>query len=265
MSTIYLSQNDTFIQPSTNTGDSFFGRAGGSETVILQGNPSDTILDGNIEVVQVTGTAANSTLQINASGKLELASGGIVYATFSGGLNQNVNLQFTNGNVTLTQTGATQYTIKNPTNASDSVTIDTAAPRLGSAVTLGAETSTAGGGTAGAPITTAVTATQTGQTFNAAAQNTTFDVADGTFAFTINNFAAGDVLDFRDVGGATSATFNVMADANQSDGQQQFTVTDPGDASIVTVTLVGLSATQDAALFNQGSVDAVFGAGTLLL
>ena len=127
---------------------------------------------------------------------------------------------------------------------------------------------TTGGGTptTGTPITTPVAVAQNGQTFDAAAQNTTFDVADGTFAFTINNFAAGDILDFRDVAGATTqATFNVLADANQTDGQQQFTITDPSDASVVTVTLVGLSGAQDAGLFNQGSVDSVFGTGTLLL
>lgn len=120
------------------------------------------------------------------------------------------------------------------------------------------------GGGGGTPVTTAVAAAQDGQTFDAAPQDTTFDVADGTFAFTINNFAAGDKLDFADVAGATTATFNVLTDADQTDGQQQFQAIDPNDGSIVTVTLVGLSAADDAALFNQGSVDAVFGAGTLI-
>lgn len=113
----------------------------------------------------------------------------------------------------------------------------------------------------GTPVTIAVTEAGT---FDAAPQDTTFDVADGTFAFTINNFAAGDKLDFSDVAGATTATFNVLTDADQTDGQQQFQAIDPNDGSTVTVTLVGLTAAQDAALFNQGSVDAVFGAGTLI-
>lgn len=121
-----------------------------------------------------------------------------------------------------------------------------------------------GGGTppTGTPTTVAVTAAGT---FDAAPQNTTFDVADGTFTFTVSNFAAGDVLDFRDVAGATTATFNVLSDGDQTDGQQQLQAIDPNDGSIVTVNLVGLTAAQDAALFNQGSVDAVFGTGTLLL
>ena len=62
MANIFLDANDTFTLPSANTNDTIFGRSGGSETVILQGNPTGTTIDGNVDVFQVAGTAANTTL-----------------------------------------------------------------------------------------------------------------------------------------------------------------------------------------------------------
>lgn len=145
MSTIFLSANDIFTLASTNTNDAVIGRPGGAETVILQGNPTGTLLDGNIEIVQVAGSASNTTLQVNStSGRLELSSGGVVYATFAGGLNQAVDLQFTDGNVTLTQTGANSYSIANPTNLNDIATFNPTTSLSGSAVGRGNATSTAG-------------------------------------------------------------------------------------------------------------------------
>src|SRR6056297_3580706 len=128
MANIFLDVGDTFTQANTNTGDSIFGGTG-AETVILQGNPDGTLIDGNVEEVQVAGNAADTTLQINADGQLELVSGGTVYATFTGGLNAPVDLQFEDGNVTLTQTGANSYTIEDPADPSDSVTIDDSNPQ----------------------------------------------------------------------------------------------------------------------------------------
>lgn len=145
MSTIFLSANDIFTLADTNTNDAVIGRPGGTETVILQGNPTGTLLDGNIEIVQVAGTASNTTLQVNSTtGRLELSSGGVVYATFAGGLNQAVDLQFTDGNVTLTQTGANSYSIANPTNSNDIATFNPTTSLSGSAVGRGNATSTAG-------------------------------------------------------------------------------------------------------------------------
>jgi hypothetical protein len=178
--------------------------------------------------------------------------------------------------VASTDIGTGETNIVQLTNVAFGADLATTATAGGIFVAAGTTAPTTGGGTTtpgtGGGTTTPTTGTATTQavtgaaTLDAAGSNVTFDVADGTFAVSISNFAAGDILDFRDVAGtATSATFNVLADADQTDGQQQFTVTDPTDASVVTVTLVGLTGVQDAGLFNQGSVDSVFGAGTLLL
>lgn len=188
MANIFLAANDTFTLPSTNTNDTIFGRTGGTETVILQGNPQGTILDGNVEEVQVAGTAAATTLQVNANGQLELSSGGVVYATFSGGLNQAVDLQFTDGNVTLTQTGSGTFTIEDPANAANNVTINSTTSQAGNAVTLGSDTSTAGGGTGGG--------TPTGNVLTQGADNLLGDANDNTFTAPIStNTATGALAD----------------------------------------------------------------------
>lgn len=184
MANIFLDANDSFTQSSTNTNDTIFGRTGtgGVETVILQGNPTGTVLDGNIEVVQVASTAANTTLQINSTtGRLELLSGGTKFAEFSAGLNAPVNLQFTDGNVTLTQV-AGGYTLATPGSTTGAVTINTTTSQAGGAVTLGSTTSTAGtttgGGTTtptGAQTFTLTSGTNSGSAFTGGANNDTFN------------------------------------------------------------------------------------------
>ena len=222
MANIFLDANDSFTQSSTNTNDSIFGRSGGSETVILQGNPTGTTLDGNVEVVQVAGTAASTTLQVNATtGRLELVSGGTVFATFSGGLNQAVNLQFTDGNVTLSQTGANAFTIANPANAANNVTINPTTPQAGGAVTLGSQTSTAGTTTGGGTttpstsqtfaLTTALdtpTASSSDDTFIAVIDAATPASSTLTAADTVNGLGGNDTLKVT-TQGASAAAVNV--------------------------------------------------------
>lgn len=198
MSTIFLSANDTFTQPSSNTNDRIFGRPGGSETVILQGNPIGTLLDGNIETIHVAGPASNTVLQVNAlTGRLELGSEGVVYATFSGGINQAIDLKFTNGNVTLTQTGANSFTIANPTNPGSSATITLTTSQAGSAVPLGGSTSTAGD-----PVTTGPA-----PTFNLSANIASVDEgATATFTLITTNVSAGTSVSYSIWGtGVTAA------------------------------------------------------------
>lgn len=234
MSTIFLSANDTFTQPSTNTGDSFFGRASGSETVILQGNPTGTVLDGNIETVQVAGPAAVTTLQLNPiTGRLELLSGGLVYATFSSGLNQSVDLQFTDGNVTLTQTGANTFMIANPTDAASSATISPTTPQAGSSVSLGSSTSMAGDtSTPGSAPTFSISSGAATVTEGAIATFTltTTNVTVGTdIPYTITGVSAVDVVGgltgTATVGAGGTASISVQIVADQlTEGSETLTV-----------------------------------------
>jgi hypothetical protein len=90
--------------------------------------------------------------------------------------------------------------------------------------------------------------------------NDKFNVAAGTYAADVINFAAGDKLNFF-----AGASITVLPDTDQADGIQVISAADSSTGATATITLKGLTAAQDAALFNSASVDSVFGAGTLLI
>jgi hypothetical protein len=104
-----------------------------------------------------------------------------------------------------------------------------------------------------------------GKTFDAAPQDTTFDVARGTFDFTIEGFDTGDVLDASDFGGANAiVNFDPDGGADTDDGVKKLQLKD-GNEEEVNVTLTGLSPEQDAAIFSKASIDEVLGEGTLII
>jgi hypothetical protein len=89
----------------------------------------------------------------------------------------------------------------------------------------------------------------------------TFNITSGTYNLTIAGFNAGDKLNIF-----KGAVLNVVNDGgSDSDGIQTFTATDPTNNTTATITLTGLSASQDAALYNIPSFNSVFGANTLIL
>ena len=86
----------------------------------------------------------------------------------------------------------------------------------------------------------------------------TFDIASGTYTYTINGFGAGDKLKLF-----SGASIVVVPDTNDTDGIQSIAFTNPVTAAIATITLIGLTNAQDAGIFNVSSFNTVFGAGTL--
>jgi hypothetical protein len=86
----------------------------------------------------------------------------------------------------------------------------------------------------------------------------TFNIASGTYAATISNFANGDKLSFF-----TGASVTVLPDSNQTDGIQQISAADPATGATATITLTGLTSVQDAGVFNVSSFNTIFGAGTI--
>jgi len=106
------------------------------------------------------------------------------------------------------------------------------------------------------PVT--VSATTATAPFVATANIDTFTIASGAYAATIDKFAATDVLKFF-----TGAIINVTPDIDNADGKQVFTAADSTSGATTTITLTGLTAAQDAGLFNQPSFATVFGAGTI--
>jgi hypothetical protein len=86
----------------------------------------------------------------------------------------------------------------------------------------------------------------------------TYTIVSGSYSATIDKFANGDVLKFF-----TGASITVSPDANQADGTQVLVAADTVAGTTTTITLTGLTPDQDAGLFNQNSINTVFGAGTI--
>jgi len=263
MANVFLDQNEAFIlADSANV----FGQSTTDEAILLQDNVTDVTLDGNIERLDVPSDASDTTFQVNDSGQLEVMIKGAVAVTYAAGLNQPVDVRMGGGNVTLTQTGASEWDIANPDNAGDTVTINADNAQTGDAVGLGGDGSATGDGSGGGGAQDPITIADDGETFNAGASDVTYDISGGSYSVTIDNFDAGDVLDARDVGGVDSAaSFNVVSDRDQADGQQQVALVDPVAAAITTITLTGLSEQQDSDVFNGDSFRDVFGQDSVLL
>ena len=104
--------------------------------------------------------------------------------------------------------------------------------------------------------TTDLSATNTAGTATAGVD--TFNIATGTYSATISGFASGDKLHFF-----TGASLTVLPDTDQTDGNQQISAADPATGATATITLTGLTATQDAGVFNVSSFNTIFGAGTI--
>lgn len=113
------------------------------------------------------------------------------------------------------------------------------------------DASNAGG--ASAPSTVNVSAAGTG---DASIGNVKFAFAPGTYAYSISGFNAGDVIDFP---AGQNPTVN---NTSFQDGSVDLQWAISGD--MITVTITGLTATQDASLFSVYDFNTLFGAGTII-
>jgi len=84
-----------------------------------------------------------------------------------------------------------------------------------------------------------------------------YAIASGSYAATINNFAAGDKLHIFQ-----GAAVTVQPDANLTDGIKVISITDPNAGTTATITLKNLTPAQDDGLFNLSTFD-IFGADTI--
>lgn len=153
MAKTFLSADDTFTVANNN---STIVGGNGSETIQINSGITGLKLDGNIEKVELNNlAAADVELRVNNSNQLEFVNDGNVVATATAGLNSAVDVAFSDGNATLTQTGGASYTLADPDDDTDSVTVDANNSQDGNAVGLGDETSSDddGGGGAGQTFT----------------------------------------------------------------------------------------------------------------
>jgi len=93
---------------------------------------------------------------------------------------------------------------------------------------------------------------------DASANDVTYVVSAGSYSYVINGFNTGDHFKLF-----SNASITVLPDNDQTDGVQSIQLADVATSTVATIILTGLSPTQDAGVFNQASIDAVFGAGTI--
>jgi hypothetical protein len=117
-----------------------FGR-GGSETILLTDRATNVELDGNIDRIDLPGPQDETAFQV-VDGQLQIRASGEVLVSFTGGLNQPVEVRFADGDTTLSQTGATSFALADATGSSVSIDSTATAP----AVVLGENISATAGG-----------------------------------------------------------------------------------------------------------------------
>ena len=235
------------------------GRADGNEGLLLAENAQNVEADANFERFDFAQQVDALTFQVTGDGLT--VSQGETTILIVPSLNGEVDARFEGGNVTLRQTGAQTFEAEGADGSTQ--TIGTEASTLD--LPLGDATSeTADGGGTGAD-TTAVGPADDGATLDATGGDVTFDFESGDYGVTIDGFDTGDVLDARGVGGDTKASVTFEADQNQSDGEQSLVIADATSSETATVTLVGLTDSQDSSVFNTTSFTDTFGDDALML
>jgi T5SS/PEP-CTERM-associated repeat protein len=153
MAKIFLDVDERFTVSGDD--DQVLGR-GGNETVLAEAGVTGTRLDGNIERLDIAANSSEVVLRVNSDGRFEIVSNDQVLTTFTGGLNQAVDLRFRDGNATLAQIGATSFEVSNPATPQEKVVVERDSKRSADAIGLGAGVSEAGSasGSAGSAVTT---------------------------------------------------------------------------------------------------------------
>lgn len=240
MAKLFLAADETFTLLDDAT---VFGSTG-NETVKIYGTP-DVDMDANIERIELSGASTDYTYKISGT-TITISKDGSVVATLNG-LNQECGVAFTDGTAALALTGLNSATLGGtqlPTTDSAVVpaTIDT-----NNISTLGELFGT----------TKSVIVSAAGSD-DAGTKDVTYIVEPGSYTYSIANFGSGDVLDVFE-----NAAMSVINSVG-SDGTVDIVAADPATATTATLTLTGLSAADDASLFNLASMEAVFGVGTVI-
>jgi hypothetical protein len=240
-----LLSNSTFTV--SDNGVNVIGGAKGNEVVRIQSGITDTMLNANIERLELSSALFNyKFIAVSGVGIEILDSSNSKIATIPS-LNQDTKIAFSNGTAILKQTGASNFQLGN------SVISNIAATTLSNATLDTSDLSSISGFLGGSTTINAANLIGTGT-----AGVDTFNIAAGTYNATINGFAAGDKLNVF-----SGASVTVTSDTNQTDGIQAFTVDDLVTGIKASITLTGLTTEQDAGVFNVSSFNTVFGEGTI--
>lgn len=232
---------DTDSVTLSDPGFTVFGGTG-SQTVKLTSAATGTVLDANIERIELSGDLSAYTFNAVAGTGLQIFSGSTLIGTI-GSLNQNATLAFSNGSVALVQTGGTAFTVGGQavTTSSTAAAITGATVNTSDKSTIALPTFSIAAGAAA--VTEATSATFTVTLSSAATSSTSVAIAaTGTGGATIGTDTgtmtatgtgvtlAGGILTFA--AGSTTATVTLPINGDD---------TSPETGEGVTVTLSSAS------------------------
>jgi hypothetical protein len=120
-----------------------FGRGGDGERVLIAAGARDVAIDGNVDRIDLPVKQSDTTFEV-VGGQLQIRTGGDVLARLTGGLNQDVDLRFADGDASLSQTGAGSFALIGVSGSKGTVGSSATTPSL----TLGADISATAGGIA---------------------------------------------------------------------------------------------------------------------
>jgi hypothetical protein len=201
------------------------------------------------------GSSVNLTLSNATAGTYNIAIAGtnITPADYSAPTTVTVG---SSGTATFTINAQADATTEGPETMNVTATLVGATTGLTKSVVINDTSLT--GSTATSTTATVNIAAAGASTDGGSTVNTTYNIAAGAYTYTITGFGAGDK--FVPFAGAA---VSVVPDSNDTDGTQSIQFADAVSGTTTTITLVGLTGAQDAGLFNQGSINTVFGAGTI--
>jgi hypothetical protein len=243
--------------------------------------PASGLTDGTYKAYAVDASgnlssASSNTLTINAGSNVTISGNGSnattlgvdVYTVLTGNYTYTINTTIGsgfNGGDKLNFFANAVLNISNDTNQTDgNQTLTATDPATNATVTLNLTGLTNAQDTAIFNVPSLNTAFGVANLVNLNNTGTlgvdTFNITSGNYNLTIADFKTGDKLNIF-----SGAVLNLINDTDQTDGIQVFTATDSTNNTTATITLTGLTGSQDAALFNISSFDTVFTANTLIL
>lgn len=119
MAIVILDANESFNL--VNNGDDIRGRAEGDEALVFFPGVQDIEVNAEIETFSFQSSLDELVFETTVNG-LEISTGGANIVTVPS-LNQDLDLRLSDGNLTISQTGAQEFTLANPANASDTVQV----------------------------------------------------------------------------------------------------------------------------------------------
>ncbi len=245
MASVFLDLNETF-NIGSNANARVFGQTG-TELVIVEAGAVGLELDQNVERTDFSSNVGDYNFLQQGNRLLVFTDDTLVATVPIQGDSDGSQLVFADGSVSVKLTAGVLNLGGTPVSSSVAGTVVPAV--IDTTITTMAVP------TPGASIVT-VNATTAGEQLDAAGSDVTFEITTGNYNQVIDNFSAGDILDFPNTNAPT------VNNVSFTDNTVQLQFADAGQ--VATVTLIGLSTADDPLLNSVADFDTLFGVGTII-